>query len=50
MTNVVEFIRTPVQKKKPKPNRDIWSLFNEITKSKHKNDDKQMKCDDKDRL
>ena len=50
MTNVVETTRSPVQKEKPKPNRDIQSKFNEMTKSKHKNDAKQMKDDDKDRL
>ena len=38
------------QKEKPKPNRDIQSILNEITKSKHKNNGKQMKDDDKDRL
>ena len=48
MTNVIEITKNPVEKEKPKPNRDIRSIFNEITKSKHKNDDKQMKDDDKD--
>ena len=50
MTNVVEITRGPVQKGKPKPSQVIRSIFNEMTKSKHKNDGKQMKDDGKDRL
>ena len=61
MTNV-EIARSLVQKEKPKPNGYIRSIFNEMTNSKgasqpasqpaskHKNDGKQMKDDDKDRL
>ena len=50
MTNV-EITRSPVQKEKPKLNRDIRSIFNDMTKvSKHKNDGKLMKNDNKDRL
>ena len=48
MTNV-EVTRNPVKKEKPKPNQDIRSKFNEMTKvNKHKNDGKQN--DDKDKL
>ena len=50
MANAVEITGSPEQKEKPKPNWDIRSIFNEMTKSKHKNDAKLMKDDDKDRL
>ena len=50
MANAVEITGSPEQKEKPKPNWGIRSIFNEMTKSKHKNDTKLMKDDDKDRL
>ena len=50
MPNTVEITSSPEQKEKPKPNWGIRSIFNEMTKSKHKNDGKLMKDDDKDRL
>ena len=50
MANAVEITSSPEQKEKPKPNWGVRSIFNEMTKSKHKDDGKLMKDDDKDRL
>ena len=49
MTNV-EITRSPVQKKKPKPNCDMRNMFNEMTVSKKvstKKNDKKIKDDGK---